>query len=146
MQQIKNMFFTAETSNVLHFSVKKGPICFWLLKKEYYFLCVLPTADKYFCGWTFKEKHVFQSLPAFLLPCFTQLQERVSSEEGGGSCAFYYMSFFPRSSFAYRNKTRQNMFSFIKKGNYSYSFCQLKKIYIFFCSKGQADDLHFIYK
>lgn len=51
--------------NVLHFSVIKGPICSWLSKREYYFVCVLPTADKYFCRWTFKEKHVFLSLPAF---------------------------------------------------------------------------------
>lgn len=140
------MFFTAGTSSSLHFSVKRGPICFWLLKKEYYFLCVLPTADKYFCGWTFKEKHVFQSLPAFYFLAFTQLQERVSSEEGGGSCALYYMSFFPRSSFAYRYKTRQNMFFLIEKGNYSYFSCQLENTYLFFCSRGQADDLHFICK
>lgn len=68
----------------------------------------------------FQRKTCFSVSTGLLFPCFTQLQERVSSEEGGGSSAFHYMSFFPRSIFAYRYKTRQNMFSFIKKGNYSY--------------------------
>lgn len=75
----------------------------------------------------FQRKTCFSVPTSLLFPCFTQLQARVSSEEGGGSCAFYYMSSFPGSSFAYRYKTRQNMFSFIKRGNYSYFFCQLGK-------------------
>lgn len=66
----------------------------------------------------FQRKTCFSVSNSFLLPRFTQLQERVSSEEGGGSCAYYYMSFFPTSSFVYRYKTWQNMFFFIRKVNF----------------------------
>lgn len=141
MQQIKTMFFTG-TSKILYFSVKKGPICFCLLKKEYYFLCVLPTADKYFCGWTFKEKHVFQSLAAFYFLALHNCRREWAVRKAGVVVPFTICLFFPDPVLL--TDIRQNMFFFIKKGNYSYFFCWLKKIYIFFCSKGQADDLYFI--
>lgn len=89
------MFFTAGASNILHFSVKKGPICFWLLKKEYNFLCVLPTADKYFCGWTFKEKHVFQSLPAFYFLALHNCRREWAVRKAGVVGPFTMCLFFP---------------------------------------------------
>lgn len=81
------------------FQQKKGPICSWLLKKNI-ILCVFCQELINISADGLSSKNMFFCLyQLFTSLLYTIAGERVSGEEGGGSCAYYYMSFFPHIQF-----------------------------------------------